>query len=332
MNIDYENTLRLFIANRDALKRAFPWESVYLLPLIAGTFAARHMTVNEGGMRSLDKSLKAQTGAFSTLRGMTKVPILGFIAVTPDPERKLQETLQVHDMLRKYFSANTYLPLAAAVIATQTTPELFENTAARTRAIFDLMRKEHPFLTSSEDYVFAAMLALSPLSDERIVGEAEACYQGLIKVFKTKNAAQSLGFVLAISDGDAAWKVERTIALYRMLKENGMRFGKYYELSTLGTVSTLPGPLEEIVGKMRETDQFLKKQKGYGFWGPGMQQRLMHAAMLVSADARDDSRTMANTSAATGSAIAMIAAQQAAMCAVIAASVASSSAAASAAT
>ena len=66
-----------------------------------------------------------------------------------------------------------------------------------------------------------------------------------------------------------------------------------------------------------EVDDFLSGQKGYGFFGLGRKQRLMHAGMLVTSDYIGRSDAM-NT-AAIGGTISLIAAQQAAMCAAIAA-------------
>lgn len=73
-----------------------------------------------------------------------------------------------------------------------------------------------------------------------------------------------------------------------------------------------------------EADDFLAGQKGYGFFGIGKKQRLMHAGMIVTSDYLDQSGAM--QAAAIGGTISLIAAQQAAMCAAI---VVSSAAAAS---
>ena len=71
---------------------------------------------------------------------------------------------------------------------------------------------------------------------------------------------------------------------------------------------------------MMEADSFLAEQKGYGFWGVGKKQRLMHAAMIVS-DEYVPHDTV-DQAALTGT-ISLIIAQQIAMCAAVAASAAS---------
>jgi hypothetical protein len=118
------------------------------------------------------------------------------------------------------------------------------------------MKSEHPFLTSSEDSVFAIMLALSSLSDEEIIRETEICYNALRERFKSRNAVQSLSHVLALySDGayTAADRCRNTIALYDALREKGMKYGTEYELATLGTLAMLDCSIEEKVADLDET-------------------------------------------------------------------------------
>ena len=76
-----------------------------------------------------------------------------------------------------------------------------------------------------------------------------------------------------------------------------------------------------------EVDDFLAAQKGYGFFGIGRKQRLMHAGMIVASDYLGESGTM--QTAAIGATLSLIAAQQAAMCAAIAASSAAAASSAS---
>lgn len=44
------------------------------------------------------------------------------------------------------------------------------------RNIYNKMKKDHPFLTSGEDAVFAVLMAVSEKSDEILMEEMEACH------------------------------------------------------------------------------------------------------------------------------------------------------------
>jgi hypothetical protein len=105
-----------------------------------------------------------------------------------------------------------------------------------------------------------------------------------------------------------------------------MRYGKSYELATLGVLAMLPAEQNDIITDLAEADAFLASQKGYGFWGLGKSQRLVHAGMIVTA-AYLSSNDLAESAVAISAQQAAIAtAQQAAICAAIAAQTAANAA------
>ena len=185
------------------------------------------------------------------------------------------------------------------------------------------MKKDHPFLTSTEDSVFAAMLALSDKSDDALLEEAERCYQLLKPNFFSGNAVQSLSHVLALADGRAEDKCDAVLSLFEALKARGRKDGTDFELASLGVLATLPVPQESMVEDILEVDEFLSRQKGYGLLGISKPQRLMQAGMLVITDLARGSDAM--QTAAIGSTIALVIAQEVALCAAIAATSVSTS-------
>ena len=110
------------------------------------------------------------------------------------------------------------------------------------------------------------------------------------------------------------------------MKARGYKYGTDYELATLGILALLPTDSGTIMTDIMEVDDFLS-QKGYGFFGIGRKQRIMHAGMIVASDYTGQSDAMHTV--AIGGTISLIAAQQAAMCAAIAASSAAAASAGS---
>ena len=106
------------------------------------------------------------------------------------------------------------------------------------------------------------------------------------------------------------------------MKEKKHKYGAGYALSTLGVLATLPCGIDETVRDIIEVSDFLKTQKGYGFFGFDRTERMMHAGMIVTSDHLGSSEAMEN--AAVNSTVSLIAAQQALMCAVISVSLAAS--------
>lgn len=315
-----------FIQNRDTIKRTFGWESSYLYPVCAAIFTDKRKNAEEGCLLQCKEILKSQTGIFSNFRSTSKLAMISMMAVDENPKEKLENALDAYISLKEFFWTSDYLPMVSMVIADLVEPERYGEIAEKTKKIYKLMKNEHPFLTSSEDSVFAALLALSDMTEEQIVKETEHCYQLLKPEFFSGNAVQSLSHVLALCDGTPEKKCHRTIQLYNGLKANKCKYGTGYELATLGVLAMLPAELNQIIQDITDVDKFLSSQKGYGVFGPGKNQRMMHAAMLVVSDYMEEDKNLAMNSAAISSAISLIVAQEAAMCAAIAASSAAAAA------
>lgn len=319
----------LFVRNRDEIKNEFFWDSTYMYPICAMIFAEKGEAVDVARMRECNDLIKQYTSVFSNFRGTVKLAMVAMLAAEPDPAETLENALEMYDLLKEHFFSSSYLPLTAMTLVKLTAPEQYGEVAGRTREIYDLMKQEHPFLTSGEDSVFAGLLALSDLSDEQVVEETERCYEMLKPEFFSGNAVQSLSHVLALGTGNTGEKCDRTVELYEGLKRNGYKYGTEYELATLGVLALLPAETEEIMRDIMEVDDFLAEQKGYGFFGLGKKERLMHAGMLVTSDYIGTGERPVMQTAALGGTVSLIAAQQTAMCAAIAASSAAAAAAAS---
>lgn len=316
---------RLFIQNRDIVKEAYPWESAYLYPVCASIFTDKGLTADRETLLSCKQMLKESVSCFSNFRGTGRLPILCTLAADPDPKIRLAKALKAHEALREHFSGSQFLPLAAVILSGMTDEYRFSDISARAKQLYKMMREKHPWLTSREDEVFAVLLALSYKSDTQLLFEMETCYKILKQHFSSSNAVQSLTHVLTLSEGRAEKKCKRIIDLWNELKTRGHRYSPIYTLPTLGVVSLLNEGIPSLYDQLLEADNFLKTQKGYGFWGLDKNHRIIHAGMLVTAVHEGAIGTA--HAAAINSALASITAQQAAMCAVIAASSAASASA-----
>lgn len=325
MRTSLKSLCNSFIESRDTIKETFFWGSSYIYPVAAAVFVDKRVTADGERLEMCADILKENTGFFSNFRNYVKLPMISMMAVSGNPEDKLKKALAVYDLLKQHFFSSTYLPLASMTISDYIEPVHYEAVARRTRRIYDLMKQEHPFLTSGEDSVFAALLALSNASDEVIVQNTEECFDILKPQFFSSNAVQSLSHVLALCEGDTEMKCNRAMELFYKLKDQGYKYGTGYELATLGVLAMLPADLDTIANDIVQVTEFLGGQRGYGLLGMTKRQRLMHAGLIVTSDYLDQNTSM--QAAAVSSTISLIIAQQTAMCAAIAASAAASNSA-----
>ncbi len=310
-----------FVSARDVIKRAFRWESSYLPPVCANLFVAKNAAPDADSLRACRDLINQNTGIFSSFRGNVRVPLSCMLSMEAEPEAKFTKALELYRQLREHFYASDYLALAAFLLTDcDCTPERI----ARGKGIYRLMKDEHPLLTSSEDSVFAVLLAWSDQRDEELISDMEECYRLLKQRFRDKNCVQTMTHILAMEKGRAQDKCGRVFALYDAVTQHGGKYGRHYELPTLAALAMLDADADTLARDMLEVDAFLSGQKGYGFWGIGKKTRLMHAAMLVSDEYMP--RKSVDTASLAGT-LALILAQQMAMCAAIAASTAASASA-----
>lgn len=315
------------IRNRDQIKNVFPWDGGLIHLACAGIYVMKDKNFDEGVLEQSKGLLKEKLGIFSNFRGTARSPIAAMLAVSGNPERTLDNGITVYELLKKEFWSSTYLPLAAMVIAQMVEPSDYGKVAGRTRKIYERMKAEHPFLTSSEDSAFCAMSALSDRSDDALIIDMEACYKLLKPEFFSGNAVQSLSHVLSLCEGTPEEKCRRTLELFNNLKAAGRKYGTEYELPTLGIFAMADVASGQIVQEMLEIDEWLSEQKGFGMLGSiNKKQRLMYAGMLAQ---KEHVRADVVQTAAVNSTVALIVAQEAAMCAAVAASSAAAASSAS---
>lgn len=318
----------LFVANRDALKKAFRWESPYMYPLCASMYTSKNREVDVARLEECRAIIKENTNVFSNFRGIAHMALVSGLALSPNPEEKWAQTAEVYDQLKELFWGSQYLAVTAAAIVDLTEPGRYGEVVRRTRALYERMKDAHPFLTSGEDSAFAALLAMSDADDFAIEQETERCYSLLRPPFYSGNALQSLSQVLALGSDPAEEKCRRVQHLYEQLRGRGYKYGKSYELATLGALVLMEKDLDALTEDMTAVDDYLQTQKGFGTFGIGAKQRLMYAGLLTVDERIKQVETM-QVMALKG-ALSLVIAQQVAVCAaVVAASAAAASASSS---
>lgn len=321
-----QRNCELLIENRDRVKSVFRWESRLLQLACAGICMAKGITVEEAALENCRGLLKEKVGVFSNFRSTARLPIITMLATGGSPEAMLERGLTVYELLKKDFWTSAYLPLASMILAQMAEPGQYERLSFRTRTIYDRMKAEHPFLTSAEDSAFCALMALSDKPDDALIVSAEQCYQILKPQFFSSNAVQSLSHVLALCDGPAEEKCQKTMELFEALRSTGHKYGTNYELPTLGVLAMSGADLTDIAQEIAEIDGWLSEQKGFGAFSIAGKQRLMYAGIVAMREYLCEDTMQA---AAVNGTISLIVAQEAAMCAAIAASSAAAATSAS---
>lgn len=313
MNEQLMNECRKYLACREELTKVFKFEMDSMVAVCAADACSKGITVDADKIKKCQKILEKNTGIFSGFRQNMEISMIMMLAGADDPEEKMKQANDFYKVLKKYHGDSEYLAYSAAVLTDMTTLERVEEIGERSKRIYQLMKKEHRFLTGSGDVVFAILLAFSEKTDEAMIEEMEECYRILKEHRYDQDTIQSISHIFTLAEGTPKEKCSRLTALFDMLTAAGKKYSKHYKLAVLAALSLSDTPVEELAAEIIAVNDELAQQKGYkGVFGMDKQTALMHAVMIVS---NYHMETQNVNDAAMMSAIASAAAEHAAIAA-----------------
>lgn len=318
MNYETNKIVEAMAENYEVLRKTFFWDHDLSKHLVALQFALEDRAIQVDEIKSIKDYLKSSTGVFSSFRGGSMFAICGLLAASSDQAMK-----QVDDMIlnqnklkKAGFKNSQYLPMALYALSNLNLDESLETFLNKAYDIYSEMKKNHPFLTSGDDYAFAILLA----SSSHGVSKIEAYYKELSAASFTKsNGLQMLSHIMAYHDGNILEQTRKLEHIYGTLKENKLRpYDKAYP--GLGLISLLGDDdknLMDFIDLIRQ----LKKMKRYKWLDRNMVMLLASAIISHGALSNDVSKASLQVTIQT-----IIAAQQAAMIAAVGAASAASAA------
>jgi hypothetical protein len=324
------NKCELFANNYIELSKNFKWNYSINTKLGALLYTMDNRAADIDAINRCRKVIKENTGIFSQFKDTTNFMTSVMLSLQMEPEAMLKSAVSVYDAMKKEgFHASSYLVIAAISIALQSDPYDYHRVIVSTKKYYEAMKEEHRFITTSDDYGFAALLAMTDKPVFQTVREMEYCYRTLKEVFSSANAVQALTHVIAFSEEDTVAKCKRVIDLYHAMKKRKCKLGYGIEMSFLGLIALLQEDTEKLADEIAEVNEFLVGKKGFGIWSASSKERLMFAVALVCDDYLTDMKknTMEMTLANNVTGI-LLAQQMAAMAAASGAAAAAASSAA----
>lgn len=279
------NKCDLFVDNYTALSKKFKWNHAINSRLGALLYTMENRRVDEEAILRCRNVIKENTGVFSQFKDTTNFMTSVMLALHAEPEAMLKGAINVYDSMKKEgFHSSPYLVIAAITIALQSDPYNYHRIIISAKNYYDTMKDEHKFITSADDYGFAALLAMTDKSVAQAVREMENCYRILKGDFFNSNTVQTLSQVLTFSEEEAYAKCKRVADLHKALKERKAQIGSGIELSFLGVLALLQRNTDLLADEIVETKEYLKSKKGFGTWSISSTERIMFAVALVCDD------------------------------------------------
>lgn len=319
MKVKADEMLQRFLL----IDKAFIWEQPLMKHFAALLLTQNNLPFNEEQFKSALEQIKAQTGTFSYFRGLYKFSIASLlIADQSYSENSVRQVIENEERLKSVgFKQGQHMPIACYTLYKVSQEADPHYVAKRAYELYMEMKKNHPFLTSSDDYSLSLLLAHLNPDMSRI----EMAYERLNQNgFAKSNVLQTLSHILAISDLSIESLVEKCILLKQVLKENKLASGTTY-YPAIGVMALLLDVEPTIGNQWVDLSGYLNKLKKYKWLGKPvnviLSASLLSNHFITEVISNEVMRVTLNTSIE-----AIIAAQTAAIIAITAASSAAATA------
>ena len=320
LKIKVDNMLELYLD----IEKQFKWEHSLLKHFAALTYIQKDRKFDKEKIQNMIKFIKSKTGIFSYYRGTSSFIIAMLLCSEYEkPEDEFSRMMDNEDKLKKAgFKNSMYLPIANYALLITSEDDFVDSKVKQAYELYCEMKKNHPWLTSGDDYALSILLS----KYNKSVSTIEEYYKSLNNLgFGKGNGLQLLSHILSFSNEDVKVITERCKKVYDRLKENKLKvYSDFY--ASLGLVSLLDKE-GTIAEDLVEVALYLNKLKKYKWLGKGM--NVLIASALVSQEYINDNKNNNELIQTTLSISieAIIAAQTSATIAAITASTAAASAA-----
>lgn len=234
----------------------------------------------------VNKYIIDNTSPFSCYRQKSVLYATFLYLNFPDPEAKFDLLLDYEQKLKAMgFRSYTYRPVTAYALLLTCEQNQIDARIAKAYEIFSRMRKNHPWLTSGDDYPLSILLAQAEKTTDVIMNEIEELYYELNSTgFGKSNGLQFLSHILGLSVEDNSAKAKRCREIYDIFKYNKMKvYSNNY--ASLGLLTLLDERGEQAAYQVLDLSKELANDRKFRWLGK--ETLFLTAASLVSSSYLD---------------------------------------------
>lgn len=243
------NTIDNYIQIFEQLKNEMKWKvsDKKILMMIASLYAMNKKDFQFERFFKVADEIKNRSGIFSYMRTESRYTAAAILDVNyDDPENKVSSLFELYeDMIKEKFNRGIFSYVAASVLLKIAGDHEYQLLIVKAKEIYNDMKKEHPFLTSAEDYPIAVLLASNYRDD--VIQRNEYFYDQLNQNgFYKGNNLQFLSHILSLNNEEEEDELlSRTIYIFDSFKENGIKQKAMY-YPVMGMLALLPEPESEM--------------------------------------------------------------------------------------
>lgn len=283
MNTRIENRLDIFADYTMQLGKVLKWDYKLSHMLCSMLYTNEERILDANRIKEMREYIKKNTGIFSSFKGTTLPIIATMLSLDENPESLFTKTQILYDKMKQQnFRGSEYLTIAAMQVAKIKTESEYNRIINRMKEFYDRLRKIHPFLTSTDDYIYVAMVAMTDIDLELAIRRVVTIEDRLRPTLGGGNDMQALALVLLLADNDDDELCNKVLQLYKCLKDKKYKLRYNGTMSTLGVLAMTSNDMNLIAEELVNGAEYLKDKKGFGAFSISKVQRAMFSANFVA--------------------------------------------------
>jgi hypothetical protein len=265
----------------ESMKTTYKWKigdpALRMIPLF---YLMKDHPFDSQRYESFLKGIQNQTGIFSNFRGTNQYLIAAMMDTEGYTAASILQLMELEKRLKQQKIRGPYMPMVAVSLLSE--PSLSPRLV-KAQEIYQMMKKEHKFLTGSDDLPMAVLLAKNDRQPEQLIERMEIYYDRLSKKrYHKGNMLQMMTHILTVLQPEILQisLVERCEGFLDEMKRQKVKWSDYF-YPQIPLLVLNEQPIEEVVRYLNEYTKQLSVTKGFKWQGS---MNTMLAAMLVVSD------------------------------------------------
>lgn len=277
--------LNLFIKNSEMIKEIKgSWQMGMMQYSCVLSSTIKNQSINKLEVEESINVIKENTKMFSNFRGHSMFYLANILSTKSNREEEFKSIKNIYDKLKEEkFINDSYLPFTAIIIHSNKDKMDINTSIEKTKYVYDFMKKHHRWLTSSDDYCRAALIAINSNDLDNDLEYIEKAYEIFnSRGFYKSNNLQSLSHIMALDKDKSEKTIDKVIRIKELLEQEKCKIDGYgYPL--IGALALIDYDENKIVEQIVRVSNKLSEVKGFGNWALGKNNRNMLSASIVAA-------------------------------------------------
>lgn len=320
-----ESKISQYMHLYEIMKNAYKWKvgdpALRMIPLF---YLMKDHPFDPKRYEGFLQGIQNQTGMFSNFRGSNQYLIAAMMDTEGYTAASVSHLMELEKQLKHARIKGPYMPMVAVSLLSEASLSV---RLSKAQEIYQLMKREHKFLTGSDDLPMAVLLAKDRRESSTLIEEMEGYYDRLAKKrYHKGNMLQMMTHILTVLQADTLKisLLERCEVFLDEMKRQKIKWNDYF-YPQIPLLLINEQPVEEVVRYLGEYTRHLSVTKGFKW--QGSMNTILAAMLVISEFVKDEEYNAMLKMGVTTVVQQIMQAQQAAMIAAIGASTAAAASA-----